>query len=221
MKLFYGKEILTSIDELVDPKHAALVIVDIQNDFCKRKNEDGSVSFAVPMYEPMLGRVKQTIAAAREAGVLVVYLSHTTLPDFRNESPPRIRYLMNARGSNDPNDIKMFTLEGSWGWDVVDEITPEPGDVRIRKHRSSGFIGTTMDLVLKNSNIKTLIMTGMVTEGCVESTARDGLFYDYYIVMLNDCVGSGDAEAHEDSLRFMSKRFDMATSDEVMKIWKS
>ena len=78
-----------------------------------------------------------------------------------------------------------------------------------------------MDLVLKNSNIKTLIMTGMVTEGCVESTARDGLFNDYYIVMLKDCVGSGDAEAHDDSLLFMSKRFDMATSDEIMKIWKS
>lgn len=221
MKLFYGKEVFTTLEELVDPKHAALVIVDIQNDFCMRKNEDGSISFAVPMYEPMLGNVKQLIAAARDAGVLVVYLLHTTLPDFRNESPPRIRYLMNARGTNDPDDIEMFTLEGSWGWQVVDEITPEPGDVRIRKHRSSGFIGTTMDLVLKNSNIKTLIMTGMVTEGCVESTARDGLFYDYYIVMLPDCVGSADAEAHEDSLRFMSKRFDKATSNEVMKIWSA
>ena len=96
MKLFYGKEILTTIDELVDPKHAALVIVDIQNDFCKRKNEDGSVSFAVPMYEPMLGRVKQTIAAAREAGVFVVYNLNNTLTYFRKESPTRIRYMINS-----------------------------------------------------------------------------------------------------------------------------
>jgi len=221
MKLFYGKEILTTLEELVDPTHAALVIVDIQNDFCKKKDEQGNIEYSVPMYEPMVPRVKKIIDAAREAGVLVVYLQHTTMPNFRNESPPRIRYLMNARGTNDPDDIEMFTLEGSWGWKVIDELAPQPEDICILKHRSSGFIGTNMNLVLKNSGIKTLVMTGMVTEGCVESTARDGLFFDYYIVMLEDCVGSGNAESHDDSLRFMSKRFDMSISDEVVKIWKS
>ena len=79
MKLFYGKEILTTMEELVDPAHAALVIVDIQNDFCKKKDEQGNITYSVPMYEPMAPRVKKTIDAAREAGVLVVYLQQSHL----------------------------------------------------------------------------------------------------------------------------------------------
>ncbi len=222
MKLFYGKEILTTMEELVDPTHTALVIVDIQNDLVKQKDEQGNLTYSVPMYEPMVPQVKKTIDEARAAGVLIVRLQHTSLPNFRDESPPRIRYRMKACGCKDPDDLRIPPLEeGSWGWDVIDELTREPEDIRILKHRSDGFVGTDMDLVLKNSGIKTLVMTGVVTEGCVESTARGGLFNDYYIVILSDCVGSTDPEAHQDSLRFMSKRFDMSTSNEVIGVWRN
>jgi len=77
MKLFHGKEILTTLEELVDPDHTALLIIDIQNDFCKIKDENGNISYSVSTYEPLIAKVKQTIDAAREADVLIVYLQHT------------------------------------------------------------------------------------------------------------------------------------------------
>lgn len=221
MKLFYGKEVFTTLEELVDPIHTALLIIDIQNDFCKVKDENGNISYSVSTYEPLIANVKQTINAAHEAGVLVVYLQHTTLPEFRNESPARILYRMHGKGVSDPYELKMFTLLGSWGWEVVEELTPQANDLRVQKPRSSGFVGTNLDILLKNSGIKTLAATGVVTQGCVESTVRDGLFHDYYIVIIEDCVGSGDFQAHTDSLNFMSKRFDMTTSNELISLWKS
>lgn len=221
MKLFRGKEILTTLEELIDPTHAALFVVDVQNDFMKKKNADGTISYVVPEYGPLVTHMITSLDAARNAGVKIIYMQHTTLPKFVNESPARIRYRMYSKGITDPYELEMFTLVGSWGWEVIDEIAPRPEDLCIKKYRSSAFVKTTTDLLLKNSGIKTLVTMGVVTQGCVESTVRDALYHDYYIVIVTDGVGTPDPQSQKDSLAFMSKRFDMTTSDELVKLWNN
>ena len=219
MKLFRGKEILTTIEELVDPAHAALYIVDVQNDFMKKKNSDGSISYIIPEYEQLVANMQTALNAARNAGVKIVYMQHTTLPKFVNESPARIRYRMYSKGITDPYELEMFTLDGSWGWEVIDEIAPRPEDLCIKKYRSSAFVNTTTDLLLKNGGIKSLVTMGVVTQGCVESTVRDALYHDYYVIMVTNGVGTPDPQSQKDSLAFMSKRFDMTTADELVSLW--
>ena len=70
----------------------------------------------------------------------------------------------------------------------------------MRKYRSSGFWGTNLDMILRSNSIKTVVVGGCTTEGCVESTARDAMFNDYYVVIPEDCVASDDRAQHEASL---------------------
>lgn len=221
MKEFFGKQILTTLDELIDPQHAALVVVDVQNDECRSRDDAGNIVYSIPAFSDLVSRLKALIGAARKAKVRIVYLQHTSLPNLINESPPRIRYLMKARGSNDPATVPMFDVEGTWGHEIIEEIAPEHGDFIIKKHRPSGFIGTNMDLLLKNAGIKTLVFTGVVTEGCVESTVRSAVHHDYYVVITRDGVASKDQESHEGALRWFATHFEMPTVDQLIAFWEA
>ena len=74
-------------------------------------------------------------------------------------------------------------------------------------------------MLLRNNNIKSVVLTGVITQGCVESTARDAMFHDYYVVIANDCVATYNKDLHDASLKVMGSRFDMLSSDDVMDIW--
>ena len=89
----------------------------------------------------------------------------------------------------------------------------------MRKYRSSGFWGTNLDMLLRSNGIKSIVVTGATTEGCVESTARDGLFNDYYVIVPEDCVASDDAAQHDASLLLMRHRFDVVPSGEILGRW--
>ena len=80
--------------------------------------------------------------------------------------------------------------------------------------------GTNLDMLLRSNAIETVVVTGCTTEGCVESTARDALFNDYYVVLPEDCVASDDSRQHEASLFLMCHRFDVVSSDDILPIWK-
>ena len=107
----------------------------------------------------------------------------------------------------------------SEGQRIIDELAPCDGDLIVKKYRSSGFWGTNLDMLLRSNGIQSVIITGITTEGCVESTARDALFNDYYVVIVEDCVASDDREQHDASLLLMRHRFDIASADEILAIW--
>src|SRR5207302_1807093 len=170
---------------------------------------------------PVIPRLARLITGAREAGVLVIYIQMTMLPDRRSESPAQIRF--NTRlhlASHQESEPLLYTIEGTAGQEIIPELAPQPEDLVVRKYRSSGFWGTTLDMLLRSNTIKTVIMTGCTTEGCVESTARDALFNDYYVVLPEDCVASDDPRQHEASLFLMRHRFDVVSSEDILAIWQ-
>jgi nicotinamidase-related amidase len=89
----------------------------------------------------------------------------------------------------------------------------------VRKHRSSAFWGTDLELLLRSNGIRTVVVAGCTTEGCVESTARDAMFTDHYVVLAEDCVASDDVAQHEASLLLMRHRFDLASGGEIGAVW--
>jgi nicotinamidase-related amidase len=221
VKYFSGKPIPTTLEEVVDPDHTALLVVDVQNDFCREEGVFPKHGVTIQSIKDTVQNLSTVIEAARAAKVKIIYVQHTTLPNRLGDSPSWTRFMMKTFSVEDPRDIPEFTLDSSWGHRVVDEIKPKEVDVIVKKHRSSAFIGTDLDFILKNMDVKTLVTTGVTTEGCVESTARDGQFYDYMIVTLSDCVNSDSRINHEAALTIMGGRWDVVTSSKVIDIWLS
>jgi len=181
-----------------DPRETAVIAVDLQNDFGAK---GGMVdSFGVPIegaratIEP-IGRV---LAAARAAGMPVVY----TKVDFRRD-------LSNAGGPDSFNRERMglddggFLIEGTWNTDIVPELAPQRGDVIISKQRYSAFFQTELDEILRAKGIKSLVFVGWTTSVCVESTLRDASYRDYRCVILSDCtaesIGRSQARTNHDA----------------------
>jgi ureidoacrylate peracid hydrolase len=190
-----------------DPSDTAVIAVDLQNDFGA---EGGYVhSFGVPLegaratIEP-IGRV---LAAARSAGMPVVYTKVEFRRDLSNVgapgSPTRERL---GLGEGD------YLIEGTWNTDIVRELAPEPGDVIVSKRRYSGFYETDLDELLRARGIKSLFFVGWTTSVCVESTLRDASFRDYACVILADCtaetIGRSQVRTnHEASLYVIQAQF--------------
>jgi nicotinamidase-related amidase len=221
MIIIENKRVYTTLEELVDARHTALVIVDMQNDFCKPGWAFGRLGIDLSMYPPMFPRLVRLVAGAREVGVPVIYIQMTVLPGRRSESPAQIRFNMRLHmASHQVTEPLLYTVEGTPGQEIIPELAPQPGDLVVRKFRSSGFWGTNLDMLLRSNTIETVIMTGCTTEGCVESTARDALFNDYYVVVPEDCVASDDPLQHDASLFLMRHRFDVVVSDNILAAWQ-
>jgi nicotinamidase-related amidase len=215
-----GKQVFTTLAELVDPRHAALVVVDMQRDFCSPGGAFDRLGVDLSMYPPMVPRLARLVEGARPAGVPVIYVLMTVLPNRSSESPAQIRFNLRLHLSSHGDAEPLgYTADGSEGQEVIPELAPHDGDLIVKKYRSSAFWGTNLDMLLRSNGIQSVVMTGCTTEGCVESTARDALFNDYYVVIAEDCVASDDREQHDASMLLMRHRFDIATSEEILGEW--
>lgn len=212
----HGRQVFTTMEELVDPRHTALVVIDVQNDFCAEGGLMHEMGKDLSMMKPALGHLRRVLEGARAAKVLPIFIQNTWLPQHGVASGPWLRFMI-VRYGMDPD--RGCTVQDTWGGEILSEVAPAKTEIVVRKWRSNSFIGTNLDLVLRAHEIKTVVITGVVTQGCVESTAREASFRDYYVVVLEDCVATYDRELHEASLKVMRTRVDVAPSDEVLRVW--
>ena len=213
MREVNGKLVCETLAEVVDPRRTALLVVDVQNDYCAPggalEREGGNIS----MTRAVVPNVIRMVDAARRHGVKVVWIQQTSLPGGASDSPAWI-YMKRRNGLHADRCV-----DGSWGQRFVDGLRPEGNEPIVKKHRSSGFVGTNLDLVLRSNRVETTIVIGVMTEGCVESTARDAAFYDYYVVLTSDCMASDVLAWHEASLTTMGGRHDIVSSYEIRELW--
>jgi nicotinamidase-related amidase len=114
-------------------------------------------------------------------------------------------------------------LTGTRGAEFYDGIGPRdaPNEIHVTKHRYSAFWGSSIDLVLRTNGIRTLVLTGIATEVCVESTARDAFFRDYQVVVPSDCVGCYSEDRQQASLSVLARSFGIVTSSgEIASTWR-
>ncbi|MGN6168202.1 MAG: cysteine hydrolase family protein [Solirubrobacteraceae bacterium] len=214
-----GKQVFTELAELVDPPHTALVVVDMQRDFCTPGGAFERLGIPISMYSPMIPRLVRLVDGARAAKALVVYVLMTVLPGRASESPAQIRFNMRMHLSQAEGEPLRYTEDGSEGQKLIPELAVEDGDLVVKKYRSSAFWGTNLDLLLRSNGVQTVVVAGCTTEGCVESTARDAMFNDYYVVIADDCVASDDRNQHDASMLLMRNRFDIAGSEQILREW--
>jgi nicotinamidase-related amidase len=215
MREVNGKLVCESLAEVVDLRRTALLVVDVQNDYCAPggalEREGGDIS----MTRAVVPNVIQMVDAARRHGVKVVWIQQTSLPGGASDSPAWI-YMKRRNGLHADRCV-----DGTWGQRFVDGLRPEGDEPVTKKHRSSGFVGTNLDLVLRSNRIESTVVIGVMTEGCVESTARDAAFSDYYVVLTSDCMASDVLAWHEASLLTMGGRHDIVPGREIIQFWET
>ena len=170
---------------------AAILVVDMLNEFLSEK---GVMPFLrgraiVPTLQTLLSQ-------CREWGIPVVYINEAHRLDYDDVE-------FKKRG--------VHCLAGSWGAQVIDELRPKTGDLIVEKRRYSGFYDTDLDTVLRELNVKTLIVTGCVTNICVRSTVHDAFFRGYEVVVPKDCVEATDQREQDSSLWDIETHFGEVT----------
>jgi nicotinamidase-related amidase len=217
MKSIAGRAVCETLEELVEPRSSALLLVDLQNDFVgpgglvDARGEGHDAAF-----RGVVANTAGVIRRGREAGISIVYLRYVRTADHRFESPASLRWMVMKRGYAAE---RVSALEGTWGAEIVDALAPGPDDRVIDKRRPSGFFGTGLDQALKSRCIRTVILAGVSTHGCVEATARDAELHDYYVVVLDDCVAAYNEALHRAAMTVMASRYEIAGSHALIEAW--
>ena len=204
--------LLTGLGEILDPAHTAVVVVDMQNDFCAENGYIHATQNAdMSGNKPLAECIGKLVEAAREAGAMVVWIKaiydHELLP-----APMLSKFLDKGKG-------RVCCASDSWGADFY-EIGPAEDEFVVEKRCYSAFHNTQLDDILRRRGIRSLVMTGVATNVCVDSTLREGFFHGYYIVMPPDCVGSANLPLHQATIKSVEFIFGyIPESAEVMGIW--
>jgi ureidoacrylate peracid hydrolase len=168
----------------MDPKRTAVVLIEYQNDFT---SEGGTLHDAVkPVMNStnMLANTLDTVKRARELGATIVHAPITFTDDYHELTSEPYGIL---KGVVDSRSFR----KGSWGSEIVDELTPEPQDIVIEGKRGlDGFASTNLDFVLRSRGITNIALGGFLTNCCVESTMRTGYEKGYNVVTLKDCTAA-------------------------------
>jgi ureidoacrylate peracid hydrolase len=167
----------------LDSDGMVLFVCDMQNDFIDSAGAFARNGKDVSGGQALIPTIRATIAAPREAGVPIVYTRVVNRADGVGQSV-RTSRLIGA------------LMEGSWGAEVVPELQPMPSDFVVDKWRYSAFYATALETILRGLGARTLVFTGVSTSGGVDSTARDGEYRDFRIVLLSDgCADRPDLHA--------------------------
>jgi ureidoacrylate peracid hydrolase len=212
-------EPLRGIASKVDPKHTALIVIDMQNDFVAEGGVMSLEGWDVAEAKALAERLPPLLEAARKAGVLVVFVRniYTTehnyyLSDVWMEQAARRR----------PGGYTTMPMceATSWGGDFYGEIRPQPGDPVVIKHRYNAFTNTDLDTILRANGIRTAVFTGVATNCCVDTTARDAFMRDYYVVVASDGTATYDVASHEATLKNLDALFgEITTIETLMSHW--
>jgi len=207
-------QIFSTLKEIADPGHSALIIIDAQHDFCSEKGAMAQrFGFDMKEIREAVPRLNEFIKACREAGVFVVWVREI-FSDKRMHNNQKSLW-----GAGD--DIWLIPEGGKgieWYEGMIPPLESEPV---VTKWQYDAFQGTDLERLLQAHGIKTLLMTGFTTNVCVESTARHGYEKGYYIVLASDCSGTPTPAEHEAAVFNIKTYYGQAApSSEIVQLWQ-
>ena len=176
----------------------ALIVVDMQNAYATKGGYLDLAGFDVSSTEPVIRKISQALATARAAGIQVVFLQNGWDSGYIEAGGPgspnwhKSNALKTMRKRPELNGTLL--AKGGWDYQLVDELTPQAGDILVPKTRYSGFFNSHLDSTLRARGIRNLVFTGIATNVCVESTLRDGFHLEYFGVVLADATHQAGPE---------------------------
>jgi nicotinamidase-related amidase len=203
------------LETKINVKKTALLVIDMQNDLIKAKEEPFSAVTKMVNSKGVLSNTAKVIAAARQARMPIIFIGHVHRKDSADVFPT-ITDLMLQGLAPRPREA---LIEGTPGAYFADELKPLPGDHIVWKRRSNAFYNSDLELMLRRRGIDTVIITGVVTNGCVANTVRGAQERDLHVIVLSDCCA---AMMPEDDEYFIKNAFPRAgrvrTSDEMVAV---
>jgi nicotinamidase-related amidase len=179
-----------------DPKETAVVLIEFQNDFT---SDGGALHGAVEGVmdsTQMLERTKKLVEEAHAAGATVIHAPISFAEGYHEITDHPYGILAGVV------DNKAF-VKGTWGAQIVDDLSPGPDDIVIEGKRGlDTFASTNLDFILRSKGIKTVALGGFLTNCCVESTMRSAYEKGFDVVTLTDCVAATSAEEHENAIKY-------------------
>lgn len=174
----------------------AMIIVDMINDFVTGVFKSRRAAKIVP-------NIRRLVEAARKQKMPIIYATDAHLPHADSEF----------------KIWEQHAVKGTWGAQIVEELKPKKGDHHVPKRKYSAFQGTDLDQLLRELQIDTLILTGVVTDICIQHTAADAFFKGYRIIVPKDCVEAADASTQKAAIKYLKKTYgcEITSSDKLIE----
>jgi ureidoacrylate peracid hydrolase len=195
----------------VDLAETALIVIDMQNAYLSKGGYLDLVGFDVSESPRVIAAVRTVIDSARAAGVTIIYMQNgfdpeqkeagpATAPVYHKSNP--LKYMR----ANPGHRGKLIT-KGTWDYAFVEELAPQPDDIVIHKSRYSSFAGTNLENVLRGRRLSNLLLVGVNTNVCVESTVRDAYHREFFPIMIADATLQAGDQHIFDATVFNVERF--------------
>ena len=179
------------------PEHVALIIIDMQRDFVDAGGFGEALGNDVSLLRKAVPPTARVLEAARKAGILVIHTREGHRPDLADLPPSKKARGRLKAGIGDPGPMGRILVWGEYGHDIIDELRPAPGEPVVDKPGKGAFYATDLDAMLRGRGIARLLVCGVTTEVCVNTTVREANDRGYRCVVLADCCASYFPQFHE------------------------
>ena len=208
----------------LDPEHAALLIIDMQRDFLEPGGFGEMLGNDVTQLRRTIEPNRRLLLAWRERGLKVMNTREGHRPDLFDLPQAKKTRGRSKTSIGDPGPMGRILVRGEAGHDIIPELYPKPGEPVIDKPGKGAFYATDLDAMLQHRGVKQLVVTGVTTEVCVNTTVREANDRGYECLVLEDCVGSYFPEFQEMGLKMIKAQGGIfgwvTTSGEILKALK-
>lgn len=205
--------LLMTLEEKIGPRHTAVLVIDMQKDFTLPGFFSDKIGQDISGSAAVAARLMSLLNAARACGASVIHVQ----ADYRADHMSEVMWERLARHGREP-----YCQPGEEGIEPYPGFEPLSGEPLVIKHRFDAFFETELDAILRARRIRTVIVTGVATHACVDSTARHAYFLGYYVVFGTDLSAGADEEMHRSTLRTMEQCFGVcASGDEIIRAWSA
>ncbi|MFQ5998395.1 MAG: cysteine hydrolase family protein [Candidatus Bathyarchaeia archaeon] len=186
------------------PERTALLVIDMQKDFCAPGGYVDAMGYDISAIRKPIEPTRNLLENVRGTDILVIFTRYGKRPDLSDEPPSDIGRFKSARIAGVPGaavfgevgPLGRLCIKGDIGWQIIDELLPIEGEPIIEKSTKSSFRYTDLELILRNQNRDSLLITGVTTDVCVTGTMRDGNDLGYACCLITDCCASPDEKIH-------------------------